>query len=214
MLPPRTTGWPGSAARIAAVSEAVVVLPFVPVTPIVGAMHSRRNRSGSDTSAGADRSPAARAATSVASAARRRGSVVGNVGVDRRRRRHESRRRPTSPPDRPPARARAAPADPRAPRSHLARSGSRPAVVDGDPGAGIGQEAGQRDAAPGETEHRHRDVGEQPVADRLDGERVGVDRQRSWSSPPRSEEPARLGRQEQRHPEERGQDARRSRSGS
>ena len=77
MLPPRTTGWAGSAARIAAVSDAVVVLPFVPVTPIVGATHRRRKRSGSDTRAGALASPPARAATSATSAARRRGSVVG-----------------------------------------------------------------------------------------------------------------------------------------
>ena len=77
MLPPRIAGWSGSAARIAWASDDVVVLPFVPVTPIVGAGHSRRNRSDSDTSAGAAASPAARAATSACSAARRRGSVVG-----------------------------------------------------------------------------------------------------------------------------------------
>ena len=77
MLPPRTAGWVGSAARIAAASDDVVVLPFVPVTPIVGAGQSRRNRSGSETTAGTVSSPAARASTSAASAARRRGSVVG-----------------------------------------------------------------------------------------------------------------------------------------
>ena len=44
---------------------------------IVGASHSRRNRSGSAISAGAPGSPAARAATRVVRAARRRGSVVG-----------------------------------------------------------------------------------------------------------------------------------------
>ena len=61
MLPPRTTGCAGSAARIAAVSDDVVVLPFVPVTPIVGAGQRRRNRSASETSAGAVGSPPARA---------------------------------------------------------------------------------------------------------------------------------------------------------
>ena len=45
MLPPRTAGWIGSAERIACASADVVVLPLVPVTPTVGAGHSRRNRS-------------------------------------------------------------------------------------------------------------------------------------------------------------------------
>ena len=62
-------------------SEDVVVLPLVPVTPIVGAGDSRRNRSASETSAGTVRSPAARASTSARSAARSRGSVVGKSGV-------------------------------------------------------------------------------------------------------------------------------------
>ncbi len=77
MFPPRTAGWSGFAARIACASDDVVVLPFVPVTPIVGAGHRRRNRSDSLTSAGVDASPAARAATRAWSWARRRGSVVG-----------------------------------------------------------------------------------------------------------------------------------------
>ncbi len=81
MFPPSTTGCDGSAARMAAVSDEVVVLPFVPVTPMVGATHRRRKRSGSDTSAGASGSPAARAATRSVSAARRRGSVVGKSGL-------------------------------------------------------------------------------------------------------------------------------------
>ena len=55
MFPPRTAGWRGSAARIAWASAEVVVLPLVPVTPIVGAGHRRRNRSGSLTRAGAVR---------------------------------------------------------------------------------------------------------------------------------------------------------------
>ena len=77
MLPPSTTGCAGSAASSAAVSDDVVVLPFVPVTPMVGAGQRRRNRSASETSAGTVGSPPARASTSDRSAARRRGSVVG-----------------------------------------------------------------------------------------------------------------------------------------
>ena len=77
MLPPRTAGWIGSAERIACASADVVVLPFVPVTPIVGAGQRRRNRSASETSAGAEASPPARRATSAWRSARRRGSVVG-----------------------------------------------------------------------------------------------------------------------------------------
>ena len=78
MLPPSSTGWSGSAARIAAVSAEVVVLPFVPVTPIVGAGQRRRNRSTSDTSGRRCAVAAARAPRPARrSAARRRGSVVG-----------------------------------------------------------------------------------------------------------------------------------------
>ena len=79
MLPPSTTGWIGSAARIAAISDDVVVLPFVPVTPIVGAGQSRRNRSASrdqrPARAGSPRDERSR------SAARSRGSVVGKSGL-------------------------------------------------------------------------------------------------------------------------------------
>ena len=53
MFPPRTAGWSRSVASSAWVSAEVVVLPFVPVIPIVGAGQSRRNRSTSDTTAGA-----------------------------------------------------------------------------------------------------------------------------------------------------------------
>jgi hypothetical protein len=77
MFPPSSAGCDGSAASSAWASEAVVVLPFVPVTPTVGAGQRRRNRSGSETTAGAVGSPAARRATRSASALRRRGSVVG-----------------------------------------------------------------------------------------------------------------------------------------
>ncbi len=70
MLPPSMTG-SGPAASTAATRELVVVLPFVPVTPIVDAGQSRRKRSTSlTTGTRPDASTAARAA-------RRRGSVVG-----------------------------------------------------------------------------------------------------------------------------------------
>ena len=66
MLPPRIDRVAGiGGEERAAISDEVVVLPFVPVTPIVGAGHRRRNRSVSETSAGAAGSPAARAATSA-----------------------------------------------------------------------------------------------------------------------------------------------------
>ena len=81
MFPPRTTGCEASAARMAAVSADVVVLPFVPVMPTVVAGHSRRKRSGSLTSGGAPRSPAAAAATIGAMAARRAVSAVGYAGL-------------------------------------------------------------------------------------------------------------------------------------
>src|SRR5439155_20428643 len=81
MFPPRTTGWPGSASRTAAISDDVVVLPFVPVTPIVVDGQRRRNRSASETIAGAVGSPDPRAATNARSAPRRRGSVVGKSGL-------------------------------------------------------------------------------------------------------------------------------------
>ena len=41
MFPPSTTGCAASPASTAAAIELVVVLPFVPVTPMVGATHSR-----------------------------------------------------------------------------------------------------------------------------------------------------------------------------
>ena len=62
------------AARIAAIKALVVVLPFVPVTPIVGAGYSRRSRSDSLTSAGGRSRRAG--LEGGGAAARRRGSVV------------------------------------------------------------------------------------------------------------------------------------------
>ncbi len=52
----------------------------------------------------------------------------------------------------------------------------RTAVVDGDPGAGVREEAGERDAAPGEPQHRHRPPVEGAGAHGVQGEGVEVDR--------------------------------------
>ena len=52
-----------------------------------------------------------------------------------------------------------------------------PAVIHGDACSGIGQEARQGDAAPGEPEHRHRNAIEQAAADRVHGQGVRVDRE-------------------------------------
>ena len=81
MFPPRIASWAGSAARIAWVRADVVVLPFVPVMPTVADGHSRRNRSGSQMTAGAVGSPADRRRTRSRRAARSRGSVVGKSGL-------------------------------------------------------------------------------------------------------------------------------------
>ena len=78
MLPPRTAGCAGSAARIACASADVVVLPFVPVTPIVGAGAQPQEQVHlGHQGRRAERRPPVRAATSAWRAARSRGSVVG-----------------------------------------------------------------------------------------------------------------------------------------
>ena len=136
MLPPSSTGWAGSAARRAAMSDDVVVLPFVPVTPIVGAGQRRRKRSASDTSAGAVGSPAGRAVDEAAEGRPEARLGRREVGVDRRRRRHErgpveGGRRVDVRPERGDA-----PSPPRAPdRAPRGRAElvGRPAVVDGHP---------------------------------------------------------------------------------
>ena len=117
MLPPRMTGWTGSAARIAAVSDEVVVLPFVPVTPTVGTGtqaqeqvrlgHERRDRpvaAGARVDQRAQRGP-------------QPGLGGREVGRDRRRGRDQRRVRPRSSPGRHPDRASAAPGGRRARRS-------------------------------------------------------------------------------------------------
>ena len=175
MFPPRTTGWTGSAARIAAVSEAVVVLPFVPVTPIVGATHRRRKRSGSDTRAGASASPAGAGRDE-----RRQGRAQPRLGrrvvrVDRGRRGDE---RGVGPGARGvhvrPERQRHVAALER--RDRVGQVGCRSAVVDRHPGAGVGQEARQRDPAPCQPQHRHRGPAEQPVPDGGHREGIRLDR--------------------------------------
>ncbi len=80
MFPPSVTGWTGSAARIAAASDEVVVFPFVPVTPTVGARQSRRKRSGSLTSGASPPATAASGSRCAASARRRSASAVGKAG--------------------------------------------------------------------------------------------------------------------------------------
>ena len=175
MFPPSTAGCAGSAARMAAASDAVVVLPFVPVTPTVGAGHSRRNRSGSETSAGALGSPAG---SRVDEGPQRRPEAgLGRrvVRVDRRRRGHEVGRRPGRRrlDVRTQCEAHRAPLERRDRRSELAR---RSPVVDRDPGAGIGEEPRERDPAPGEPQHGHRTVAQDAGADALERERVGIDR--------------------------------------
>ena len=52
----------------------------------------------------------------------------------------------------------------------------RAAVVDRHPRAGVGQEAGQREAAAGQPEHRHRPVAQGAGSDRVEVEAVEVDR--------------------------------------
>ena len=212
MFPPRTAGWTGSAARIAAISDDVVVLPFVPVTPIVGAGHRRRNRSGSETSAGRVR---------IAAGARRdqrleRGPQprLGRrvVGVDRRRGRRRAPRRPRPRPG--PRRARASSSTSRPSSCAIARSSSAAgrAVVDRDPGARVGEEPRQRDAAPGEAEHRHRPAAQRARRGRR---RASARRGRSGVVGRHRHAHAALDRgQEQRHAEEPGEDARRSRTGA
>ena len=86
----------------------------------------------------------------------------------------------------------------------------RAAVVDRHARAGVGEEAGQGEAAAGEPEDRHRPAAQGAGADR-------VDRQRSRSIVCRSSspslQPVERG-EEEGHAEQRGEDRRRSRTGS
>ena len=156
MLPPRMTGCDGSAARSVAVRADVVVLPFVPVTPMVGATHSRRNRSGSETRAGASGSPSARAPTSAWSAVAKPRFGRREVRIDGRRRGDECGIGPGG------GRIHVR-SEPRR-DVHVRRSGStasassvsRSTVVDRHRRTRIDQEPGERDPASGEAEDRHR----------------------------------------------------------
>ncbi len=132
MFPPRTAGWLGSAARSAAASAEVVVLPFVPVTPIVGAGHRRRNevRLGHERRRGRIAGGARGDESGQGRPQARLGRRV--VGVDRRRGRHERRAAPRPSPDRRPGPARSRTGRPSSAAIAVAELGRRPAVVDRD----------------------------------------------------------------------------------
>ncbi len=61
-------------------------------------------------------------------------------------------------------------------RDGVGKLGDRSAVVDRDVGAGVGEEAGQRDPAPGQPEDRHRPAAEVSRANAVERQRVEVDR--------------------------------------
>ena len=175
MFPPSSARWVGSAASRAWASAEVVVLPFVPVTPIVGAGHRRSTRSGSDTSAGAVGSPAARASRTVTRAARRRGSVVGKSGLT------DGDVVTRAMPSMAAAGSTAGPAQQGdRPTFELgdgaAQLVGRAAVVDGHGRTGVDEELRQRDPAPGQPEHRDRTAGQRAVPDGVEGQLVGIDR--------------------------------------
>ena len=209
MLPPRTTGWAGSAASRAAVSDDVVVLPFVPVTPIVGQGHIRRTRSVSLTRAGTPPG-SRRCARDDGSQGRPEPRLGrGEVRVDARGSRDQVGPGPGRRGLDRPARARSSTGRPPSDSIAGASSAGRPAVVDGDPRAGVGEEAGQGDAAPGQTQHRHRPC----RRGRRRGRRPPSGGRVRRRGPPW---PAYLRDRgdEERHPEHAGQSARRSRSAS
>ena len=210
MLPPRTTGWRGSAARTAAVSEDVVVLPLVPVTPIVGAGHSRRNRSTSRPARGGRRRRRR---------ARRRGPQrrteprLGRrvVGVDRRRASSPARHRPSADAGStsgPSAQASRPPAEC---RDRVAQLVGRPPVVDRHPGARVGEEARQRDAARANPRTVTGAPRSAPIA--MPPSRRRRDRSCGAVVIAASRARARRG-EEQRHAEQRRRGCRRSRSGA
>ena len=173
LLPPSTTGWAGSPARIAAIRAEVVVLPFVPVTPTVGAGQSRRNRSASETSTGTSRCrwPARPRAAEGPPQAR---LGCREVGRDRRRCHHEGRIGPGAPPGRRPAHHEAyRPALEGGDRgAELVR---RAPVVDRHDGPGIRQEPRGRDAASGQPQDRYRPAGRPPSQDVGHRQRVRVE---------------------------------------
>ena len=178
-------------------------MPFVPVTPMVGAGQRRRNRSASETSAGTVGSPPARASTSARRAARSRGSVVGKSGVIDGEVATRSAVGPGRRRDPRPDRAPASPAGRRAPAIASRELAGRAAVVDRHARARVGQEAGQGEAAAGQPEDGHRPVAQGTGPDRVEVEAVEVDRSAASSSS--SLQPVQRG-QEERHAEQRGED--------
>ncbi len=158
-------------------SDAVVVFPFVPVTPIVGAGQRRSARSGSETSAGASGSPAATRAASASSAAWRRGSVVGKPGVidgenaTRAAPSHEDAGSTSGP-----ARSRDRSATQL--RQPIRQRGGGLPVVDRHDGARIDEEPGQPDPGAGQPEDRDGDARQRAGADGIGRQRVEVDRVR------------------------------------
>ena len=177
MLPPRTTGCRGSGGEDrGGQRRTVVVLPFVPVTPIVGAGHRRRNRSASR-----DERRDAPVALDARLDERPEGGAQARlgrrvVGRDRRRGRHEIGRRPRS--SRGSTSGPSASVTGRSPSAAIASASSsaQSAVVDRHPRAGVGQEARQRDPAAGQAEDRDRSVAERARADGVEREAVEVDR--------------------------------------
>ena len=168
--------------------------------------HRRRNRSGSETRAGAVESPAARAATSAWSAARRRGSVVGKSGlidgevVTSAAPAHVAGRVDVR------SQGRSSTEPALEARDRVAELGLGAAVVDRHPGPGVDQEPGQGDPAPREPEDGHRAAGaaapaRMPSIVSPSGSMVGR-RQAS----PSSLQPIQR-RQEERHAEQGRQDA-------
>ena len=163
MLPPRTTA-AGPAASTAAVSDAVVVLPLVPVTPMVVAGQRRRKRSISLTTGTTarlldlgQRLAQPRLGRREAAADRRRGGdqcLIGQrlAGVDLR----------------PQHQTRAAVLDQRQLGRQLL---GRTRVIDGHLRTPAGQEARQGDAAARQAEHGHR-----TAVERVEGQPVEVDR--------------------------------------
>ncbi len=173
MFPPSTAGCSGSVARRAWVSADVVVLPLVPVIPTVAAGHRRRNRSTSETIAGAAMSSASRRASRSASTRRSRGSVVGYAGlidgevVTRAAPMIASAGSTSGPSNRRTGRPSTA---------SIAPPSSAPAVVDGDRRTGAGEEPRQCNARAGEAENAHGPTSEDPRGERAGGERIRIDR--------------------------------------
>ena len=64
------------------------------------------------------------------------------------------------------------------PRRGSAKVVGRTGVVDGDHRAGVDEEPGQGDPASGEPQHGHRQPAQDPPADPLEGQRVGIDGRR------------------------------------